>query len=965
MPRSKTIELGEIEVSVDEEGNLAAVDEYVDSYQTADFLGSAVSLLADYNSTAVAERRGNLVDAARRAAEADSSPCWPGCMASELAMVPVFRYDKVLIADDSASLGELDRQLAGVDGFAARTLAAEVAALRDAGRFGDKDAAWRPVLPQNGRRNIVVRSVIDPVIRHCTLPDEACGSLRIDSGKFSRPADAPPVADRARLLPGDRAELVRTDVADPHKPAFEDFVPDAKAIARRLGIRSPGHADRVVHSMGLAWSLPFVKGLRDAAHAAARKRSPSLATPLHFTDARRAPRGDRLPEAVPLVHSDVEGIASGLLKRLDAIKRPKAKKKTKGGAPDGIVRVYRDPNHLAADELNPDALYGPEFDDTPRSLLAQAMAAPSQGRDLRERIRDAATTRLSARQIDDVARGGRAIAVGERVVLVHSGVEQVFMRARETGSGALFWALQSTRASANGQDPVVAPCDPGTKVCYPLAPSDSDIDDFRREILIAASERLRAAGNKFSPDQSVVTDARNAHAIGGAYRTADYDPLRKRAQFSADRQNTHETAFRPESFQEPDTDGSVADLKTNASYRQLAAGALLAVVFPRGVRLPKNIAGTAWLVRLAIPDHEPFAALDGGGGSDPLRLKFLVETALGAAALAVILDDTDPEEAETALARADVSPFMDSQKAAQAWSAAVAKKLLAADIAARAESLRARSPLLDHVAQVLQTAGDAGASDVEFLPPSKLVDWNGFRPTVRDMGRPDDARWSLGDYARDVSAQASDTASVVGQGGDMSEALRLLGLAETDASRAAAESFLAAPTADGIRAVRNGTVAAFALLGRIASGKAGDETASFKRTGQNDAMDVLKRTADMRPPTAGREVLDWARLAREGGSEIGRWMARDLETRLKTAAEDVDVLLARMAAAREAIKNEKIEFYETAIDDDMRGTLAELRALGLQTLDDQILAYDAAQAEDGGTYDTMDAYEDDAGVDYD
>ena len=994
------IELGEIELEVDEDDRLVVEsdDAYVDRYRSADFIGSTVSLMADYNSTTVAERRGRLVDAARREAETDAAPCWPGCMASELDMVPVFRYDKVLVADDRAALSELERQLRGVDGFAPRSLALETATLRDAKVLGGKDRAWRPLLPPSDGKPITVRSVIDPAERHCSLPDEACGSLRIASGKFSRPSGAPAVSDRVRLLPGDRVQLVRVD-RDGDAFSFEDFVPDAEAVAQARGVLSPGDADRAVASMGLAWSAEFVSDLRAAADRAAEEfehgegegegEGEGDALVVKGTR-RRDPDEAFLPASVKPCKANIERLQAAIDKKLAALKRPSAAKSGGGGGDgegdgDDVVRVYREPGELAADENNEDAVYGPEYDDTPRAILARAAALPEQGRTLEERIREAAATRLSRAAVADIARGGKRIAVGQRVALRHSGVEQVFMRAREDKTGRLFWALQTTRAAGSaakgkGSREMSKP----TRGGYDAPPSDADVAEFQRDVLEAAAARLKGAAKKFDPDESSVTAARNAMTDGGHYGTAEYATLFAEVEYVADRKNTYETAFRPVALPPPPDAPVRPSADDRTTYRQLAAAALLAVLFPAGVRLPRQMDGAAWLVRLTAPEDQRFAELDAGGGTDPLRLKFLVDTALRAAAVAVLLSDATAADAELMLARADVAPFLESAKAAEAWAAAVKKKLTADDISSEAAALRLRSPLLDHVAEVMETSEDrVDEADAELVKASRLADWPGYRPLERDMGAPEPGV-RLKSHAPPVAVDARSTAKLDAElARQVATALKRLGLADTDASRAAIEEFLRAPGRDGARAVRANVMATFALAGKIASGTTADESvARFKRTSGAEARDLLRRTASLRSSPGsepGDLVRTWLKLAEEAGPDISAWMAETLAARLRTAATDVDALLARMAAAKEAIKNEKIEFFETVIDEDTQRTMAELRKVGLQTVDEQIIAYDAKQkladreaglgydvppAEEEG-YDTMTAYDDGGGVDFD
>ena len=76
-------------------------------------------------------------------------------------------------------------------------------------------------------------------------------------------------------------------------------------------------------------------------------------------------------------------------------------------------------------------------------------------------------------------------------------------------------------------------------------------------------------------------------------------------------------------------------------------------------------------------------------------------------------------------------------------------------------------------------------------------------------------------------------------------------------------------------------------------------------------------------------------------------------------------------AAKEAIKNKKIKFVQS-VDESAQSAMAALRNIWLKTIDDQFLAYDRAASssttqprDEGDSYDTMDFYDDDDGIDYD
>lgn len=653
------------------------------------------------------------------------------------------------------------------------------------------------------------------------------------------------------------------------------------------------------------------------------------------------------------------------------------------------------PETLAADENNPHATFGPEFDDTRRHILKEAMSIPADGRPIEERIREVADTRLSVQEIENIARGGKQIKVGHRVALRQSGIEHVYMRAKEEKSGTLFWALQSVRQV--GLDQKSAKCDKSApeKGCYSAAPTQADVTAFQKEILDEASDRLKRADKPFTPDENILTRIRTSMTDDGIYSMAEFEPLYAEVKYTADRKDTYESAFQPVSFPPYPDSPILSSGDHDTSYRELAASAILAVLFPSGIRLPKQMEGTKWLVRLTVPDDPRYVELDGGGESDVLRLKFLVETALNAAAVAILLSDVSSEDAEFMLARANITPFLQHPKAADAWAGAVKKRLSADIITKEARLLRERSPLLDHVADIISTQEDRKSDEQaeDVVKASKLSDWSGYRPLGRDIGAPLAGSIDISKVKRDKNKSEENQAdkeetSYISIHPDlakrMTTTLKTLGLPEKNVIRTEIESFIKTPNPDGVRAVRSGVMSAFSLLGKISTGMTSDaDVATFKRMSKSDAKDILDRTSDMRKSfgyTVDNVVRTWLDLVDHSNSDIGWWMANSLTVRLKTSKTNVDILLARMEAAKEAIKNEKIEFFENAIDEDMQSTLAELRKLGLQTVDEQIIAYDAKQkeadreagmgydkpdAEDGDSYDTMAAYDDDDGLSYD
>ena len=956
-----SVVIGEIELELDESGNLVVPvdDEYEDAYATADFTGAVVSLLADRNPTAVAERRGDLVAAAKRRFESDRGGCWPGCAASALGMTPVYRYDKVLVVDSGKELADLRRQIDGLDGFDPRELRTEISAIRDMTKSGNVADALRP-FSSSGKP---VQSVVDPAARHCLLPDEACGVLRISHGTFSRPAGADAVVDLVRLLPGDRADLVRIDVDDPGASFEDDLAPDAGKLAADNGLLSPGQCDRLAEAMGLLWNGPFVDSLRARAAESAEAFDPEDPQD-DPVSAAPAPRGET-PFAVSPVKPDcaVSASADGMALRLAKLKPPKP---LKAAANEGnsIVRVYASPAELAFDENRADAVYGPEFDDTPRHLLAIASALPPDT-GLADRVRSASDSRLSAQTVEDVVRGGKAILVGDRVALRAAGAEQVFMRARDEKTGELFWALQHVRAAGPARER--EECRPG-KDCYAAPPSNADAVAYARDSLAAARDRLKAAGKKFIPDEDAVTRIVASTTDSGHYPTPEFAPLERAIAFSEPQKDVFVNCeFR---FVAPDDpQGDVADAGSSG-YLELAAATLLGALFPAGIRLPKKIGGSEWLVRLSVPDDPRYAELLGGGGTDPLRLKFLVESALLASAVSVLLAGTDPADVAGLLATVDIRSFIDTPKGNDVWKAALEKKLTADAVAAAARDLRAKSPLLDHVADFIR----ADPAPPPVLASSSLDDWNGFRPATADIERTDDddrpvepgpppARTSRAAVVMDAKAELAERVASV---------YKRLGV---PASGAAVHAFLDEPSPDGAAALKRSGAEAWSVLGRLSSGMKHDSVARFRNAfSRADASRVLaEQRAAMDRLRAAEDVADvagaWIDLAEELPDEMAMRMAEDAACRLRLVGTGVDELLARMEAAKEAIKNEKIKFVE-AVDDATKSAMAALRNLGIQTIDDQIMAFDRdndvgrqSAGDSGEAYDTRHDYEDD-GVDY-
>jgi len=685
------------------------------------------------------------------------------------------------------------------------------------------------------------------------------------------------------------------------------------------------------------------------------------------SDAPRAAAAQKYPEA------DIESIVAALESRLSKLGRPSKKKGGGAKAPkkDDVVKVYDSEKQFAADEADERAVYGEEYDDTPRGLLKLAAKLPPDSRTVADRIRQVSETRLAGKTIEAIERGGKAILVGDRVALRRAGgVEQVFMRAREEKTGALFWALQSSRAA---RPPESGAKGRGSPV-YPAPPSDEDAATFARDSVAAALARLKSVPKKFAPDDVLVTRAINSMVDHGHYTAPDFVPLTKRVEYAGTvRPDTHETdEFRPVSLTAPPEDAS----EGVSGYLEVAAAALLGTLFPRGIRLPKKIDGSAWLVKIAVADEDPRYSelLEAGGGTDPLRLKFLVETSLNAAAVAVLLTDLEPAEASALLAGADVEPFLESSKAKDVWAAAVKKKLSPDAVSDAAQALRLRSPLLDHIVDVVQSAEDNRVDEAASLPLSRLKDWSGFKPSLEAMSSPDKTSVKAEDATARAVEQNEDTVDDAEALARLKAALKKAG-APQDA-RAAFDVFASRPGSDGVAALKNGAFAVWSVLGMISASAKNDSVARFRNVTPADAKMILKEAAGAKAAlTAASGATEatraWVDLVGALPDEFVLLASENAAARLKVAHTDVDALLARMEAAKEAIKNEKIQFVQS-VDESAQSAMAALRSIGLQTIDDQILAFDRAASssatqprDDGDSYDTMDFYDEDDGIDYD
>ena len=195
-------------------------------------------------------------------------------------------------------------------------------------------------------------------------------------------------------------------------------------------------------------------------------------------------------------------------------------------------------------------------------------------------------------------------------------------------------------------------------------------------------------------------------------------------------------------------------------------------------------------------------------------------------------------------------------------------------------------------------------------------------------------------------------------------------------ARAAFDVFASRPGSDGVAALKNGAFAVWSVLGMISASAKNDSVARFRNVTPADAKMILKEAAGAKAAlTAASGATEatraWVDLVGALPDEFVLLAAENAAARLKVAHTDVDALLARMEAAKEAIKNEKIQFVQS-VDESAQSAMAALRSIGLQTIDDQILAFDRAASssatqprDDGDSYDTMDFYDEDDGIDYD
>lgn len=957
--------LGDIDVSGEDAPDSA--DEYADWWYDEDFEARVVALAADYHATSVAEQRGRQVARAMRSALSGSAGgCYPWCAASVVGDVPVFEYDKLVVLDTEADLGVFRRLTEGVAGFAAVTLKKEVASL--AGGSAD---AWRPLKPAVSAPGSVetrLRAAVDPAARHCSLPGAACGSIATEGGVWTRMSRGG--VETVRLLPGDRVSLVSMDGAG---TSLSEYSPDARRVAVALGVRTQGDADRAAQAAGMTRDGAFWEGLRRAASVtepeAARKAVP--------VELGASPRPGAPVVPVPVVPElDVARVAASVSEALGSVRRRLGSSKsgrrslpaTEG--PGSVVKVYATSEELAADESDPLALYGPEFDDTPRRLLAEASSLAGDG-PIEDKIAEASSTRLSAEEIKNVARGGRAIGVGQKVLLREGGVEHEYMRAADGASGQLFWALQTSRPS--GSLGSATRCEAGGSAggafCFEPPPAAAEVERFREEVLADSESRLRSAAQK-SDSSGFEGDVTRLRVYGGADGPYDRPVSSYRAPvpYVSEPENRYVAEFRA---MRGDGGVSVSSGKGLSSYKEVAAAALLSQI-ATSVRLPPGL-GARWLVDVVVAFSSGRSGESGdsagsggelGGGrefGDASRLRFLVAAALACCALSVLLGDDDRDKAAHRARRADVSGLLSSDRADAAWKRAAEDKITGRAVEEAASAILAASPMLEHAVELVAAArSDTAAEAAPGPKASQLDDWDGYRPRSKFMKPVEPVHSS----DRRPSSVGTCCPSAVGPPGDAakvraprfappgpestsraSEAMRLGGLPAKHADRREIEGALRGGDPESAAAVLSSVVSLGALLSRLAHNARGrDDVRQLGSVTQEAARVAL---ADVAPAVAAakrsggmKEAAEaWALAAEKLPPALVAWLARTTAEGLAVAAMDVDKLHERMEQAKESIKNEKIAFAE-ALDDDEASVYGEMRKLGIQTINDQILEYD-------------------------
>lgn len=215
--------------------------------------------------------------------------------------------------------------------------------------------------------------------------------------------------------------------------------------------------------------------------------------------------------------------------------------------------------------------------------------------------------------------------------------------------------------------------------------------------------------------------------------------------------------------------------------------------------------------------------------------------------------------------------------------------------------------------------------------------------------------------------------------------MREAGLPEKNVDRKAIEQAMENGDPEVAVAFSGAVVALFAILSKLAHGNRDtDELRPFKTLTPASAKQAL---ASFSPVAESAKRADglreagavWVTAAEKAPPSTVAWLVRRTSESLNTAATDVGKLFEKMEQAKESIKMEKIAFAE-ALGEEEASAYGEMRSLGIQSINDQILEYDKRleeamtltldgdadpNAEPESSYDTLEHFDDDDGIDYD
>lgn len=951
------LDLGEIEVEVDDQGELIVQvedDPYFDDFAHDDFQSSAVALIADYHTATKAERRGKLVAMAKNEHLGDHrNSCFPTCTAKRFGLTPVFKYDKILIADTTSDMRRLERQLDGISGFFVRTLAQDIAEYKE----GNRDEALRPIRPSDSKAT-EIDYVVDPAIRHCSLPEEACANLSMDIGKWVRSAND---TERVRLVPGDKVELIRFDPSVPGSdPAT--YTPDPSELVN--GLLTPGDVDRALEDAGIRWNNEVLAKARSAAAQAAASKKQSNGLTGEPVKAPKAPVEPLTTQASVKPKADPKKMLEDLKDELGSMKTP-GKKKTNSG--ESIVKIYRSSMAFNKDENDAKALYGREFDDTPRNLLLEAGDLTVDSKTLKDRIRAASSTKLSAETVENIVNGGRRIQVGDMVALLDpkTGVRQVFSRAKEEKTGKYFWALKTSHFGKIETGKCDTREDKSRK-CFPAPPDEDDFLVYRRTVLETAIERLNSAKDgKDTADEaeSKVSRIRLFEDVIDTYQPPLAAGLTAKVSYVRNQKDTYENDLYVPS--PPEDPGPETEIKTGTeveTFAEIAARSLFYHVI-RDIKISLPVSNTVeWITGLCIPRVENLAAINHADAPDTVRFKFLITTALNVGAVVMLLGDQDSEDIASRIETADISPFLKSAKASEGWAKASEKILTPVQIQKAGEALRQRSPMFDHMIDVVHSRKGLVEETKISHEVSKLSDWVGYRPAEMTKSKNDSVSIQppskSGDDSSPLSAkEARDSSWFVNlakehgfRESDVISAKSVIESHADEADRALVSSYVS-----GILALFRASRSLPEGLRRTPAAEASEALAIAKTTKATE-KDVRKAWGNIAGLTP----------------ELFTYMVADLSERGALMSNNVSALLSTMEKSKESIKNEKIDIIES-MDEELQETFMQMRRLGLQTINEQILMYDKymgtvdpadPEVAKDEHYDTMEFFNDDDGLSY-